>query len=57
LINREQIMDRSMQGMIMGFIAFIVVFGLSMLKVSQTVIGAVLVIAILLSAVIMRRIK
>ncbi|MDG5114035.1 hypothetical protein [Companilactobacillus pabuli] len=53
-------MDRSMQGMIMGFIAFIafiVVFGLSMLKVSQTVIGAVLVIAILLSAVIMRRIK
>ncbi|WP_195701384.1 hypothetical protein [Companilactobacillus futsaii] len=50
-------MDRSIQGMIMGFIAFIVVFGLSMLKVSQTVIGAVLVVAILLSAVIMRRIK
>lgn len=50
-------MDRSMQGLIMGVVAFIVVFGLSMLKVSQTVIGAVLVVAILLSAVIMRRIK
>ena len=50
-------MDRSMQGLIMGVVAFIVVFGLSMLKISQTVIGAVLVVAILLSAVIMRRIK
>lgn len=50
-------MDKSTQGLIMGFIAFIVVFVLSMMKVSQTMIGAVLVVVILLSAVIMRRTK
>jgi len=50
-------MDRMTQGMIMGVIAFVVIFGLSMLKVSQTVIGAVLLVIVIISTMILRRIK
>lgn len=50
-------MDRLTQGMVLGFIAFIVIFGLSMFHVSQTVIGGVLVIILIVSTIILRRIK
>jgi len=45
------------QGMILGVIAFAVIFGLSMLKVSQTVIGAVLLVIVIISTMILKRIK
>jgi len=50
-------MDRMTQGMILGVIAFAVIFGLSMLKVSQTVIGAVLLVIVIISTMILKRIK
>jgi hypothetical protein len=50
-------MDRLTRGMILGFVAFIVIFGLSMLHVSQTTIGAALVIILIVSTIILRRIK
>lgn len=50
-------MDRLTQGMVLGFVAFIVIFGLSMFHVSQTVIGAALVIILIVSTIVLRRIK
>lgn len=48
-------MDKLTQGMILGVIAFVVIYGLSLLKVSQTVIGGVLIVILILSTVILRR--
>ncbi|WDT65226.1 hypothetical protein NV391_09680 [Companilactobacillus crustorum] len=48
-------MDNSTRELIMGFVAFVIVFVLSILKVSQTMIGGVLVVGIFLSALILKR--
>ena len=50
-------MDRMTQGMVLGFVAFVVIFGLSMLHVSQTVIGGALLIILIVSTIILRRMK
>jgi len=50
-------MDRLSQGMILGVVAFVVILGLSMFHVSQTIIGAALLIILIISTIILRRIK
>ncbi|WP_162894152.1 hypothetical protein [Companilactobacillus musae] len=50
-------MDKSMYGMIMGVIVFIVIYTLSVLKVNQTIIGGALVVAIILGTIVLKKIK
>ncbi|WP_166667199.1 hypothetical protein [Companilactobacillus nuruki] len=50
-------MDKSMQGIVFGVIAFVVIYGLSVLKVSSLIIGVVLLVALVIAGFIMRHIK
>lgn len=48
-------MDKLTKGMILGVVAFLIIYGLSLLKVSQTVIGGIIVVILIVSTIISRR--
>lgn len=50
-------MDKSMQGIIFGIVAFVVIYGLSIMKVSSLIIGVTLLIALIVTGFILRHIR